>query len=469
MVNIYRERSVAQDDLASVVDELTHETLPLGCYATQRSVRTLFSSRDGVLALRTSLAPGEEWNSLAPRHPFFAYHEREMRSLQGITVRSSPDDRPLYFTADAIPEAIVAEGKGISAVVVGPVHAGIIEPGRFTFSTGGESVVHIDAQLSYSHRRLEPWFEGRDALSLVPHIARICGNCTVARSWAYARAIEELAEIEIDDRSEFARMVLAEMERVHVHLFDIGSIAAGAGYGAGTTAALGLRERINELNCAASGHRLLFESIVPGGVRAGVLVDPGIIRAALRELRDDIARFCDALFSKRSVLRRLEGAGIVDKSLARRFAAVGTSARASGIACDIRAMAPYGAYRRFAFTEERASAGDVYARSEVRVREIERSFDLLDRGLRELEGGEIPAPQPVRTVAGVVTTVVEGARGAESISLELAPDGRVERLHVISAAYRNWPLVTRAMEGNIVPDFPLVNKSFNLCYSCVDR
>ncbi len=469
MANTYREHIVALDELPNVVDELMRDALPLGCYATEQNVRTLFASRDGVLALRSALAPGEAWNSLASHHPFFANHEREMHALQGIPVLASPDDRPLYFPAEAIPEATVAEGKGISAVVVGPVHAGIIEPGRFTFSTGGESVVHIDAQLSYSHRRLEPWFEGRDALALVPHVARICGNCSVARSWAYARAIEDLGEIELDDRSEFARMVLAEMERVHVHLFDIGSIAAGAGYGAGTTAALGLRERINQLNRATSGHRLLFDSIVPGGVKAGVLADPGSVRVALRELRDDIARFCDALFSKRSVLRRLEGAGIVEKSLARRFAAVGTSARASGIACDIRALVPYGVYRRFAFSEERASAGDVYARSEVRVREIERSFDLLDRGLRELDGGEVPTPLPVRPVAGVVTMVVEGARGAESISLELAPDGRVERLHVISAAYRNWPLVTRAMEGNIVPDFPLVNKSFNLCYSCVDR
>lgn len=467
---MYRERTVPLSELPAALDEAMHGALPLGCYATNRTVRTLLLSNVGVLALRTPLSVGEAWESLASRYPLFAYHEREMRALQGIELRSSPDLRPLYFRADAIPEAIIAEGKGVSVVVVGPVHAGIIEPGRFTMSTGGESVVHLDAQLSYSHRALEPWFEGRDALALAPQVARICGNCSVARSWAYARAIEGLAGIELDEGTEYARLILAEMERVHVHLFDLGNIAAGAGYGKATTAALGLRERINQLNHAVSGHRLLFDSIVPGGVRAGTLSDPASTRAILREIRDDIVRFTDAFFARRSVLRRLDGAGIVEESLARRFGAVGPSARASGIACDVRALAPYGAYRGVAFSEERASAGDVYARSDLRRREIERSFDLLDRALRELDIAALPMPAEIAAPpAGVITTVVEGARGAESLSLSLGSDGRVERLHVISAAYRNWPLVTRAMEGNIVPDFPLVNKSFNLCYSCVDR
>jgi len=467
--DLYRERIVAPEELSGVLDEAMRDALPLGCYATNRTVRTLLLSNLGVLALRTSLREGEEWESLAFRYPLFADHEREMRALQGIELRSSPDIRPLYFRSDAIPEAIVAEGKGVSVVVVGPVHAGIIEPGRFTMSTGGESVVHLDAQLSYSHRALEPWFEGQHALALVPKIARICGNCSVARSWAYARAIEGLAGIELDAGTEFARLILAEMERVHVHLFDLGNIAAGAGYGKGTTAALGLRERVNQLNRAVSGHRLLFDSIVPGGVSAGTLSDPASARAILRELRDDVVRFLDAFFAKRSVLRRLEGAGIVEESLARRFGAVGPSARASGIACDVRALAPYGAYRGLSFAEVLTHQGDVYARSEVRRHEIERSFDLLERALRELEEASLPMPLPLAAPSGIITTVVEGARGAESLSLSLDGEGRVERLHVISAAYRNWPLVTRAMEGNIVPDFPLVNKSFNLCYSCVDR
>jgi len=469
VVEVYRERTVPLSELPAALDEAMHGALPLGCYATERTVRTLLLSNVGVLALRTPLSVGEAWESLASRYPLLAYHEREMLALQGIELRSSPDIRPLYFRADAIPEAIVAEGKGVSAVVVGPVHAGIIEPGRFTMSTGGESVVHLDAQLSYAHRALEPWFEGQHALALVPKVARICGNCSVARSWAYARAIEGLAGFELDAGTEFARLILAEMERVHVHLFDLGNIAAGAGYGKGTTAALGLRERINQLNRAVSGHRLLFDSIVPGGVRAGTLSDPASTRAILREIRVDMVRFLDEFFAKRSVLQRLEGAGIVDESLARRFGAVGPSARASGIACDVRALAPYGAYGDFAFSEVRARTGDVYARSDVRRREIERSFDLLDRALRELDIASLPMPAEIAAPPGVITTVVEGARGAESISLSLGEDGRVDRLHVISAAYRNWPLVTRAMEGNIVPDFPLVNKSFNLCYSCVDR
>jgi Ni,Fe-hydrogenase III large subunit len=469
VAEFYRERTVRQHDLPAELAKIANDALLLGCYATERTVRTLLLSQAGVLALRTPLEDGEAWESLTARYPLFADHEREMAAMQGIDLRGSPDLRPLYFRADAIPEAILAEGKGVSGVVVGPVHAGIIEPGRFTISTAGESVVHLDAQLSYSHRALEPWFEGRHALELVPKVARICGNCSVARSWAYARALESLAGIELDEGAEFARLILAEMERVHVHLFDLGNIAAGAGYGKGTTAALGLRERINQLNHAVSGHRLLFDSIVPGGVRVGTLSDPASLGTLLRELRDDVERFLDAFFAKRSVLRRLEGAGVVEESLARRFGAVGPSARASGIACDVRTLAPYGAYRGFTLSEVRAHSGDVYARSEVRRHELERSFDLLERALRELGSVMLPVPVETALPSGTMTTLVEGARGAESVSLSLAEEGRVERLHVISAAFRNWPLVTRAMEGNIVPDFPLVNKSFNLCYSCVDR
>ena len=466
---MYRERIIDPTNVAEAAGDAARLAYPLGCYASASTIRYLFLQREGVLGLATVLQNGGSLLSLTGAQPLYDWHEREMRQLQGIRVEGHPDARPLYFDAESIPEAVIAEGKGVVAVVVGPVHAGIIEPGRFTISTGGESVVHLDAQLSYSHRGIERFFEGRDPMTLSWHVSRICANCTVARSIAYARCVETLADVRVDEAGELVRLIFAEIERLHVHLFDLGSASAGAGYGRGTTTALRLREQINRIAEEHGGSRVLFDIIQPGGIRSGALSDPRALRSQLRALRGDVERFLKELFGKRSVVHRFKGAGIISEPLARRYGAVGPSARACGIALDVRSHAPYGAYRDIAVESVVGRDGDVYARCEIRRREIAASFDLLERAFERL--GERPpgAPQVLVPREGVVTCAVEGARGAESISLEVDSDGRVARLHVISAAYRNWPLVARAMEDNIVPDFPLVNKSFNLCYSCVDR
>jgi Ni,Fe-hydrogenase III large subunit len=467
---MYREASSGATQLGHVVAQTCHTHEPLGAYATSERVNYLFLDRDGVLNITSERsATGTCSSSVASEYPLLDWDEREMRDTYGVGLSGLPNARPLFITDNVVPPALTAEGKGVTVVVVGPVHAGIIEPGRFTISSGGESVIHMDAQLSYSRRGVERFLEGQSALEAASRVSRICAACSVARSWAYARALEHLSGIACDEASEWARVVVAELERIYNHVFDLASSAAGAGYGYGQTHGLALKERVHELCAATSGHRMLFDAIVPGGIRSGVLSDPEALCAKVAALRDDVDTYVQALFRNASVVRRFEGAGYVSPETARAFGAVGPARRASGGTIDIRSYLPYGAYREHPPARHGEAGGDVAARCNVKRVELAESFTLIDHALRAMSGYGPPPPQPFQASAGVVTTLVEGPRGAESISVECDRRGMLTRIHVISASYRNWPVVLRAMEGNIIPDFPLVNKSFNLCYACADR
>lgn len=465
---MYREQQIPLPRVREHIVSAAQTSEPLGAFASAGRVYYLFLERQGVLGATVTLG-GLPLPSLAADVPLYDWHEREMRQLQGIVLEAHPDPRPLFFGSDGPPRAMTAEGKGVNVVVVGPVHAGVIEPGRFTISTGGETTIHLDAQFSYSHRNLERFFEGRDAVKAAWHVGRICGGCSVSRSWAYACALEHLAGVECDEQSEYARLVFAELERIYNHVFDLSSCAAGAGYGRGQAAGLGLKERVLRLCSDIADHRLLFDAVQPGGVRPGVLQEPSSLQADLRVLRSEIGRFAEDLFENRTVMRRFEGAGVLTAEIARVFGAVGPARRASGGEIDVRLFSPYGVYGKLGINRAGARAGDVAARCSVKRDEIAESFRLIQLALGELGKSPVAPPKDVAIGEGAITTATEGPRGAETISIECDRAGRLKRLHAISASYRNWPVVVRAMEDNIFPDFPLVNKSFNLCYSCADR
>jgi Ni,Fe-hydrogenase III large subunit len=466
---VYVEIPLERPDLFDDVLRACSTREPLGAYATNERLNYLFVDGGAVCNLCAARDGADAGESVARSVPLFDWHEREMRDTHGVELTGLPVSRALFVRDGVVPPALTAEGEGVTIIVVGPVHAGIIEPGRFTFSSGGETVVHLDGQLSYSRRGVEAFLEGCDAFAAAPQMARVCGACSVARSWAYARAIETLAGVACDERTEWARLIFAELERIYNHVFDLGSTAASAGYGYGQTQGLAIKERVHRVCAAAGGHRFLFDAIVPGGVRIGALDAAGALRSDVAKLRSATAEFLDALFGARSVVGRFEGAGRVPRETARAFGAVGPARRASGAAIDMRAVLPYGAYRKLPPEVFSETAGDVAARCRIKRAEIGASFELIDRALAEF--GTLPPPPPQRFAAarGRITTVTEGARGAESVSVECDARGHLTRVHIISASYRNWPLVLRAMEGNIVPDFPLVNKSFNLCYACADR
>jgi formate hydrogenlyase subunit 5 len=467
---VYRHALVGSADLASAVARTcaTHE--PLGAYADEHRLHYLFVDAEGVLDVTSPrVDDGIAGRALSADFPLFDWHEREMRDTRGVALAGLPNERPLFVSGLTVPPALAAEGKGVSIIVVGPVHAGIIEPGRFTFSSGGETVIHLDAQLSYSRRGVERFLEGRDAIEAATRVARVCAGCSAARSWVYARALEHLAGVVCDERSEWMRLIFAELERLYNHIFDLASSSAGAGYGYGQTQGLALKERTHRICATATGHRFLFDAIVPGGVRAHESFDSRALRTQIDALRRDVEAYLEALFRNRSLVRRFEGAGYVSAETARAFGTVGPARRASGGTLDMRSSVRYGAYRAVTpdcFTQP---AGDVAARCTVKRLEIGESFKLIDAALEELGAHEAPPAVPLHVSGGTVTTVGEGPRGAETVSITCDELGRLARVHFISAAYRNWPTVLRAMEHNIVPDFPLVNKSFNLCYACADR
>jgi Ni,Fe-hydrogenase III large subunit len=368
-----------------------------------------------------------------------------------------------------MPSAVVASGIGLMQVVVGPVHAGIIEPGRFTFSSGGENVVHLDAQLGYSHRGVERALAGLPARRAAPLVARICAGCSAARSHAYALALEQLAAIEIEPEVALARLVVCELERIYNHLADLAASASAAGFGPGFARGMALKERAMRLCALASGHRLLFDAIVPGGIGENVLREPPRVLAGLAELEPAIEGYAIGLFANGSVVSRWQRTGIVPSETAHAFGAVGPAHRGSGGTRDVRTYAPYGAYRSLAVRPAGEAGGDAFARCTVKRDELRESCRLIRHALIRLATKRFPGPYPASIPAGTAFAAVEGPRGTETIAVHVDGAGLLERVHAISASYRNWPVVARAMEGNIIPDFPLVNKSFNLCYACADR
>ncbi len=465
----YRECDVSVAELPARVREEAERTIPLGAHASANVVQYTFLEREGALALRARVRDGETLVSSTPSFPMFDWDEREMRDERGVQFVQIPDERPLFIEHGRVPEARTASGRGVTTIVVGPVHAGIIEPGRFTISSAGESIAHLDAQLSYSRRGIERALEGMHVLDAAPLVATICAACSVSRSWAYARCIEALGDCACTPAAEFARLIFAELERLYNHLFDLASASAGAGFARGQLEGLRLKERVMRLCGEHTGHRFMFDAVQPGGVRAGVLADPAALRASLRAMRPEIERYGTLLFETRSLVARFSQTGIVSPERAGAFGAVGPALRASGGRADVRTHAPYGAYCLIRPEVPYESAGDVLARARVKYREMLDSLRMCDLALAELGASTPDEPEELSFRGGRWTAVTEGARGATVISLGADMRGSITRMHCITGSYRTWPLVARAMEHGIVPDFPLVNKSFNLCYACADR
>jgi Ni,Fe-hydrogenase III large subunit len=450
---MYAETSCARGEFARRVAQAHEKSEPVGAYATGDRVSYVFVESDGVRAFTTDLQAGDEL-CLAHAYPLYDWDEREMRDA--------------LFSDDRLGKAVVP-GRGVCTIVVGPVHAGIIEPGQFTFGSDGETIVSLGVRLGYSRRGVEESLEGSDAVGAARKVARVCGGCSAARSWAYARALEALAEIECSEAAELARLTFAELERAYNHIFDLASICAGAGYAKGQIAGLGLKERLVCLNQSFGGHRFLFDAIQPGGVRLGVLAQPAELRRELAALRPEIERYISDLLHNGSLMKRLEGSGKVSFEDARRFGAVGPSYRASGGRFDVRTALPYGAYRTIVPVVASAAAGDVAARAAVKQREALESLRLADRALEALGNVGPGEPKSIRPAPGRTIAVTEGPRGMEAACIEVDDVRTLSRVHFASASYRNWPVVALAASGSIVPEFPLINKSFNLCYACADR
>lgn len=435
-----------------------------------------------IRSLACPLPPGVRTvPSLVPVLPALHWDEREIQDLFGVRFPGHPDPRPLLlpdgwtgpapFSGEAPAEKRIpwaprlVKGKGLVHIPVGPVHAGIIESGHFSFSTVGETVLALDARLSWNHRGIEKDLEGRELPDALRIIERTCGTCTASHQAAFAQAAEALAGISPSPRMDALRLVLLEMERLTNHLNDLAQMATGIALQVLFHEGMALKERLLRLQDEHFGHRYLFGSITPGGVREPH--DARLLLGALTLLQADVLSFTDRLFRHPSFPDRLGGIGLVSKEAALELGAVGPSARASGIPRDIRVDLPYGAYRGRSLAPALRTAGDALARAEIRLEEISQTFSLLLDVLNALPPGATAAAFPALP-DGRAVGLVESPRGSNLHYLHAAK-GKVARYHIRSAAFANWPLVMVAAMDSVVGDFPLINKSFELCYACADR
>ena len=413
-------------------------------------------------------AAGGEIDSLVELCPAAEWDEREARDLHGIRFAGHEPHRALVAHPPALADwTTPVAGEHVHQVAVGPIHAGVIESGHFRFHVVGERVLHVDLRLFYKHRGLERAAEGQPPEQGLALVARACAACAVANSVAFAQAYESARGLWPEPPLRRARTLLIELERVYNHLNDIGAVCAGIGFAPGAMAFAGLKERAQRLNRALTGHRFLFGTVLLGG--SPLRVEGTRATAAmveLRSLRGDARELWRQILFDASVRDRVAGAGTLGQADAERLGAVGPAARAAGVRRDAREDSPRLWYPGFRAALPPEPRGDVAARLEMRAVELEASFEILGE---LLAGHVIPgfaSPHGEPSAHGVAS--VESPRGETVCALELREDA-VARVHLRTGSYANWPALAHAASGAILPDFPLINKSFELCYACADR
>jgi Ni,Fe-hydrogenase III large subunit len=432
------------------------------------SVRTLLVSADGATRIEDVRTEGGDAPSIVDLAPAAGWDEREAADLYGLGFVGHRPLRPLVeHTRETDRWTVPVTGSDAYEIAVGPIHAGVIESGHFRFHVVGDRILHLDARLFYKHRGLEKAAEGQTLDAGMAYVARACAACAVTNGVAYAHACEEALGLEPTAELARARTILLELERTWSHLNDIAAVCAGAGLAAGNNLFAALTDRARRLNERLTGHRFLFDSVRIGG-SALVLGrdDVQAARAELAELRRQAARGWRELTFNSSFQDRLPDIGVVTAEDAERLGAVGPAARAAGIAADVRATSPRLAYDGFEPIVPERGAGDAQARLEQRALELWQAFDCLEALLdRPVDPSTAePGGDERRIGAGRV----ESPRGATSCVLERDGD-RIERVHLRTGSYANWPVVAHAAADNLLPDFPLINKSFELCYACADR
>jgi Ni,Fe-hydrogenase III large subunit/Ni,Fe-hydrogenase III component G len=461
-------------------------------------LRAAFLQPDGTtLLLRSELdSDAPAYPALTPRVPAAHWDERELHDLLGIEPLGHPDPRRLVVRDDwpcglyplrkdfdpaEVPTAPRAlerfsptpvDGEGVVSVPVGPIHAGIIEPGHFRFAAVGEVVLKLEAQLFYTHRGIEKLAEGRTADGALQVAERTCGACAFSHALAFSEAVESLTDADVPPRARWARSILLELERLYNHLGDAGNICAGVGFSVGTMEGARLKEELQQRNERLVGHRFLRGACAPGGLRRDLPEDVlAEARALLPGLRRRAHAFGELLYATDSLMERTQRTGVLATEAVQALGGVGVAARASGVNADLRRDRASVAYTQLpsVLRVPTGAGGDVEARLRQRLNEAEVSFDLLEALLASPAEGAFRARLPLPPAGQVGLGAVESPRGANVHAVIFGSDGTVDRLRIRSASFCNWPLVPLAVPGNLMPDFPLINKSFELCYACLDR
>jgi Ni,Fe-hydrogenase III large subunit len=457
----------------------------LGLWGEQAAVHmALLDEAAGLPAVVSLDCPDGTFPSVAQFHPPASRLERALCDLTGLAATAAPDTRPWLDhgrwdlrhplgqrdapAADLPPYTfLTAQGEGLHQIPVGPVHAGIIEPGHFRFTANGEAVVRLEERLGYVHKGIEALMAGASIERAAQLAGRTSGDSTVAYAWAFARAVEAALGVTVPERAVWLRALMAELERLANHFGDIGAICNDAAFALMLAHCGVLREHVLRAANACFGHRLMMDRIVPGGVE----VAPGPFDTApLRNLLDVVAKAFPALVklydNKASLQDRTVGTGIVRPALARQYGCGGYVGRASGLAFDTRRQLAYPPYDSLRFDVPVLSEGDVNARVWIRIREVEQCLALIGQILKALPP-DGPTRIPLTEADGPSEGMglVEGFRGDILAWVRLDGGGRVGRCHLRDPSWFQWPLLEAAIEGNIVADFPLCNKSFNCSYS----
>jgi len=475
---------VAEEGWLQAIDLLAagHCTL-LGLWAESNAVHmaVMAESFDDIAVL-TYTCNNRKYPSVGAKHPPALRLERAVRDLFGLNAEYSPDARPwldLGFwdvrhplgerapAQPAVPYAFLpAEGEGLHQIPVGPVHAGIIEPGHFRFTANGEHVVRLEQRLGYVHKGIEDLMTGAGLEKAAKLAARISGDSTVAYSYAFALAAEAASQVAPPPRSQYLRALMAELERLANHFGDIGAICNDAAFALMHAQTGVLREHVLRTSEFCFGHRLMMDAIVPGGVARDIAPDgPVRLSALLAEIRKAFPRLVELYDNTASLQDRTVTTGVVKPDYARQFGAGGYVGRASGRNFDARRRPGYAPYDKLTFDVPVLDAGDVNARVWIRIREVEQSLALIDQILEALPPGVIAVPVKSAGESCEGLAMAEAFRGDIMVWLRLDGDGCVARCHLRDASWFQWPLLETAIEDNIVADFPLCNKSFNCSYS----
>ncbi|QJD30627.1 hydrogenase large subunit [Methylococcus geothermalis] len=456
------------------------------------TVNACLEHRGTYLILRTTLAP--ERASLPSHAPYYWAADRPERHIQdlfGVRFEDHPDprrwirhrawDEGVHPLRKEFPAAgsnaeetppdrdypfLKAQGASVYEIPVGPVHAGIIEPGHFRFQAVGETVLHLEERLGYVHKGIEKIAEGRDPDGLARLAGRVSGDTTVGHAWAACMAMERAAGIEIPLRAAYLRGILAERERVINHLWDLGALCNDVGFAFGYYQFGRLREQWLRENQVHFGHRLLMDRIVPGGAR--VDITPATAKAMHRSitaLRVELDELLTLLDANSSLEDRFLNAGILSTELAAALGALGFVGRASGQTFDTRRDAPYPPYDRLKVSVPTESQGDVSSRFWVRYKELRAGLRLLGDLLEGMPEGERVARWQVPAEGAEGFAAIEGWRGEILCFVRFGSDNAIRRYWPRDPSVINWPALEKLILGNIVPDFPVCNKSVNGSYS----
>jgi Ni,Fe-hydrogenase III large subunit/Ni,Fe-hydrogenase III component G len=453
-------------------------------------IQYLFSvDRHWVLLTIDVVRHDRLFTSITPFVHAAQWYEREIRDLFGLIPQGHPDLRRLVrhehwpkgthpLRKDFLWEKTIGrqqgeyrfrhiEGEGVFEVPVGPIHAGIIEAGHFRFSVAGEPIMQLEIRHFWKHRGIEKLFEQHTLTTALPLAERISGDTTLGHGLAYCEAVEKLFHLEVPRRARYLRSLFLELERLHNHLGDVGAICNDTAYTLAHAHCSRMKEQVMQLNDRLTGSRFLRGALAIGGVTNDV---PAIQRSELVDVLDaiekDFAELESIIFANASLTDRLETTGVLTERTAWDHGVVGIVGRASGMDQDVRRDRPFAAYDELPVNVVCYRYGDVRARLRVRMDEIHESIRLIREIRNRIPQGPLIAKWDHQPRPGEwALSAVEGWRGEILYFIMAGEQGRIHRCKVRDPSFLNWPAIQWAVIGNIIPDFPLINKSFNLSYA----